>query len=261
VEAIVGSTRHKVAIVAFDSEPELFQVFTPNLDTIGSAAHALDAGDDGAAILDALGFSVDLLRKQPPEYRRAILLISQTIDHGSHIRLDDALRSFGDTNTTIYSLAFNTSRAEARHESSRLFSGPPGPAHGCMAKDTELTADAPESRWARAYDCLSLLAPPLRLLKIATLVAMNNLRSNVPEAVAKQTGGEYAKFNDAKGLERGLFALSNHLPNQYILSFHPQAPHPGLHTIGLELKNYSNLSVTARTTYWADGDTGTAPAP
>lgn len=264
IDAIAGGVEHRVAVVTFDSEPFLLQAFTSDPNHIREATHNFEAGNNGAAILDALQFSTDLLRSQPTQFRRAILLISETVDHGSKSTLEQSLRATGDTNTTIYSLSFNSSRSAGTHELNKLLGGEPhtpGPANGCMGKETELTADSPANRWVQAFDCLSLLAPPLRLLKIATLVAMNNLRQNVPETVARQTGGEYAKFTDAKGLERDLFGISNHLPNQYVLSFHPQSPHPGLHTIGLELKNYDNLSVTARSSYWADPGSPQPQAP
>ena len=61
------------------------------------------------SILDGLAFSVDLLRHQPQTYRRAILLLSETIDHGSHTSLDQALRAVEDTNTIIYSVGFSLS--------------------------------------------------------------------------------------------------------------------------------------------------------
>jgi hypothetical protein len=89
--SIVGNVPHKVAVVAFDSQPTLLQDFTSNLDsaadTIASltpgctrqhhldncasplALHNLGLGDNGAAILDTLGFSVDLLRNQPTPWR------------------------------------------------------------------------------------------------------------------------------------------------------------------------------------------------
>ena len=262
LDTIVGGVEHRVALVSFDSTPQVAQEFTADTDAVGAAAEALQTGDAGAAILDALELSVGLLRDQPLQYRRAILLISETVDHGSHAGLKEVLRSIGDTNTTIYSAAFNSSRSAAGHEASKLFSGPPGPAHGCFSKGTEeedLASDTSDNRFVQAYDCLSLLAPPLRLIKIATLVAMDNLRKNVPESVARQTGGEYTTFHDTKELERGLFAISNHLPNQYVVSFHPQAPHPGLHTIGLALPDYPQLKVAARSSYWADA--GASPQP
>jgi hypothetical protein len=56
-------------------------------------------------------------------------------------------------------------------------------------------------------------------------------------------------------LEQSLLTISNHIPNRYVLSFQPQSPHPGLHTIDLHLKDHPKLAVTARRTYWADSET------
>ena len=75
----------------------------------------------------------------------------------------------------------------------------------------------------------------------------------MPETAAKLTGGEYFHFENQKGLEKGLQAISNRLPNRYFLSFQPVQPHAGLHAIGVELKDYSGLVVEARKSYWAEG--------
>jgi hypothetical protein len=49
------------------------------------------------------------------------------------------------------------------------------------------------------------------------------------------------------------------VPNRYVLSFRPDAPHPGMHTLKLQLKDYSNLEITARRSYWAqDANAGSA---
>ena len=116
IEALTGNVPHRIAVVGFDSGPELLQPFTSSMDTVADSIHDLSTnidGDGGAAILDALGFSLDLLRKQPPQYRRAILLLSETNDRGSKLKLEDALRAVSDTNTTIYSLAYSTGNTNA----------------------------------------------------------------------------------------------------------------------------------------------------
>jgi len=113
LDALIGGVEHKVAVVGFDSSPVLVQDFTPDTDTAAHAVQELIAdgsGDGKAAILDSIGFSVDLLRKQPPKYRRAILLVSETLDRGSKLSLDAALRAIGDTNTAIYAIAFSSVR-------------------------------------------------------------------------------------------------------------------------------------------------------
>jgi VWFA-related protein len=282
--SIVGNVPHKVAVVAFDSQPTLLQSFTSNLDTVADtitsltpgctrqhhldncasplAIHNLGLGDNGAAILDTLGFSVDLLRNQPPEYRRAILLISETLDRGSHLKLEDALRAISDTNTVIYSIGYSTGKSEAAHYAARELPTQPGglwmenhhpnPPNGCMGKDPDPDPDATHNKAIQTYDCLTQLIPPLALAKMAAIAATDGLKRNVPETVAHLTGGEYFKLTDAKALERSLATISNHIPNRYVLSFQPQSPHPGLHVINLSLPNYAKLAVTARTSYWVD---------
>ena len=52
-----------------------------------------------------------------------------------------------------------------------------------------------------------------------------------------------------------MLTVSNHVPNRYVLSFRPDAPHPGLHTLKLQLQDYPNLQITARRNYWAQDPT------
>ena len=132
---------------------------------------------------------------------------------------------------------------------------PPGPGGGCMSRkpdeDGDTDIDVTDSRFKQTWDCLSLLAPPLRVAKMATILGKNELRQNVPEAVAHITGGEYLRFSSLKDIERDLGAIANHLPNRYALSFQPQSPTPGLHALELRLRDRPGLVVTARSSYWA----------
>lgn len=269
IDAVVGGVPHRVAVVAFDSTPELIQDFNPDAMVAGEALNDLDAGDKGAAILDALKFSVDLLRKQPANYRRAILLISETADHGSQATMDEALKAISDTNTAIYSMGFSSGKAQAAHYAYKnlptqpnglgLSNPNPGPPHGCMGKDPD--PDATENKAVQAFDCLTQLLPPLGLAKIAAIRAADALQQNVPEAVAQLTGGEYFKFENSRSLVRGMLTISNHVPNRYVLSFQPVTPHPGFHAVELKLKDRPGLRVTARSGYWADEPAGPTRQP
>jgi VWFA-related protein len=270
IEAVVGNVPHKIAVVGFDSGPRLLQDFTSELDVVDAVIHGLSPGNGGAAILDGLGFSLDLLRKQPPEYRRAILLLSETIDHGSHMKLDEAVREISDTNTAIYSLGFSSTKSDVGHYASEElptqwngggFSNP-HPQHpgGCMAKDPNADPGTSQNKVSQAYDCLGQLAPPLAVVRMAVIAAMDGMRHNAPETVARLTGGEYFHFGNTRSLESSLLTISNHVPNRYVLSFQPQSPHPGLHAIELRLKEHPNLLVTARRNYWADSEATREPA-
>lgn len=255
LESVVGAVPHRVAVVEFDSYAGVSQGFTADLDKVDSAFRKMPEGDAGGAIYDAIGIAVDMLKVQPPKYRRAILLISETNDHGSKLKAADALKAISDTNTAIYSMGFSSTRSQVGHEASEMLGGGgPGPAGGCMADDPDADPLAKKNKAVQAYDCLSLLAPPLRLAKMAAIAARNALRQNVPETVAHVSGGEYFKFSDEKGLQRDMVRLSNHISNRYMLSFHPIAPHAGFHALQVALREYRGVRVQGRTGYWVDGD-------
>jgi VWFA-related protein len=259
IEAAVGGVEHKVAVVEFDSTAGVSQAFTPELDKVSSTIAHMDAGDGGGGIFDGLALAVEMLNKQPPKYRRAILLISETIDHGSKLKVDEALRTISDSNIAIYSLGFSSTRAEmGRAGSSNLphnsGGSEPGPPGGCMADDPDKEPDPTQTKAKKALDCAGVLLPPILLVRAAIRAAINGLKQNVPETVARVSGGEYYKFSDEKGLQRDLTAIANHMANRYVLSFHPQAPHPGFHAIGVSLREYKGAKLQARNGYWVDKD-------
>lgn len=290
--ALVGNVPHEIAVVTFDSTPKTVQGFTEDLDDARAAletlapgcsreehydnctgphpVHDKRLGDNGAAILDALEHAVDMLRDEPPSYRRAILLVSETLDRGSRSTIAQAVRDITNTNTTIYSIAYSTSKSEAAHYAHRqlpmgangrptgmisLENPTPNPPHGCMGKDPNPDPDGPRTRWEQAYDCLAQLVPPLTFARMAAIATVDGLKTNVPETVAHLTGGEYFKLGNDRAFENDLTAIGNHLPNRYVLSFHPQTPHAGLHHLELKLPGYEGLQVTARTSYWAETQT------
>lgn len=269
---VVAGVPHRVAVVAFDSAARLVQEFSPDADQAGAALNDLDPGDQGAAILDSLKFSVDLLSKQPSNYRRAILLISETVDHGSQTRLNDALRAISDTNTAIYALGFSSGQSEAANygfhelpvhktEDGGIAPGNayPNPPHGCMGKDPD--PDATTNKGVQFYDCLTQLLPPLALAKMAAIRVSDSKKRNVSATVAELTGGEYFKFENSRSLVIGLLTISNHVLNRYALSFQPQSPHPGFHAVELRIRDHPGLRLTARSGYWADTDATSAPKP
>jgi VWFA-related protein len=266
LDAVIGDVRHLVAVVSFDSKPRIAQNFTDDTDAATKTIANLNEGDQGAAILDALNFGIDLLRDVPPRYRRAVLLVTETADRGSETSLDDAVRSVSDTNTAIYSFGFSTTKAAVKHEASKVplpggtpYGNEPYGAGGCMSQDPGADPDAHGDRRVQALDCASDLLPPLRLVRMAFIAAKDGLKRNVPESVAQLTGGEYFAFTNAATLKRSLLAVSNDVPNYYSLSFRPESPSAGLHALKLTLKDRPELQLRARNTYWLDADASVAP--
>lgn len=259
LDSIIGGVDHRVSLITFDSAPHLVVPFTPVTDEVEAALYHLQPGNSGASILDAVAFALRLLRQQPPQYRRALLLISETVDQGSFTSRTQALRLISDTNTTMYTFAFSSTRSAVAHEASKFDDGAPGPAHGCFSRNYQGdTADADEYKGhypRQILDCISQLAPPLRLATMMFLTAHDALRTNTAETIAQLAGGEAFRFHNAKTLQKDLLRVSNDVPNFYIFSFQPTDPTPGLHALRLTLPDRPQLRLQARKEYWID------PAP
>ncbi|MGH9496223.1 MAG: VWA domain-containing protein [Candidatus Sulfotelmatobacter sp.] len=254
LDGLIGNVEHRVAVIGFDSVPHLLMPFTPRTADASRQLANLDEGDQGAAILDGVASATVQLRTQPTRYRRAILLLSETIDQGSRATLDEALRLISDTNTTMYSFSFSSTRSAVSHEASKLNGSEPGPEHGCLARNG---ADPEyEGHYSKqVLDCISQLAPPLRLATMTFLTARNALRTKTAESIAQLAGGEFFHYHDGKDLKAGLIALSNDIPNYYVVNFRPTTPTPGMHALHVEARGRPQLVLNSRREYWIDDDT------
>jgi hypothetical protein len=79
VEPMMGKSPHRVALVTFDSKVEQIWNFPPRGEGINYAFAHPQAGDGGAALLDAIDFAVKMLDEQVAS-RRMIVLFSQDYD-------------------------------------------------------------------------------------------------------------------------------------------------------------------------------------
>ncbi len=211
----------EIAVVTFDSRVNLVQGFTRNPTLIKNSLAMMRPGDDGAAILDAIHFSVNLLYDSPKDTQRVLLLVSETRDHGSHTELDSVITAIGVSNTVVYALAFSPTVSNI--------------------------LDTMKGNNEDKMEASNLAAAAIKLL----VLARQAMRKNVPKATASLTGGEYELFKSQKSFELHLTAFTNHLYSRYLLSFVPQNAHPGLHQIRVRLRGDNDAKVMARTTYWA----------
>ena len=223
LEPVLSQPDTETALVFFDSKLNLARDFTNNSDIIENDLKTLEAGDNGAAILDALAYSVRLLNQQPEGRQRLLLLISETRDHGSHFaKLDHVVKLIGAANVAVYALPFSPALSQVL--------------------DTERGSNRDE-----AYGGPPNIQAPL-------LMAMAAMERNVSQAIASMSGGEYELFASRKSFETKVNSFSNHVHNRYLLSFEPRRPHPGLHPIRVRLKDPArNETVLFRSNYWAGG--------
>lgn len=252
LETLTENVEHRVAVVSFDSQPGLQLPFTQQTSQAAFRLANLQPGDNEAAILDAVAFAIKQLQQQPTRFRRAILLLSETVDRSSTTSLADAMRLIGTTNTAVYSFAFSSAR-DAVHRENSKFNRPyePGPTHGCFSREG-VDEEYSGHYGKQVLDCISDLAPPLRFGTMAYLAAHDGLRHNTSHSIAELTGGMFRSFSDRQDLERDMEVLTRQMPNYYMLSFRPAVLTPGQHALHLAMKDRPNLSVFYRTGYWLD---------
>jgi len=104
---LFATGKARVALVEFDSNVELTRNFTTEERHIDADLSNLQQGDSGAAILDAISYSIVLLNDESEDRQRVLLLISEVHDHGSHTKIEDAVSAIGRINATMYTLTFS----------------------------------------------------------------------------------------------------------------------------------------------------------
>ena len=220
LDPLVEEGHGSVAIVQFDSQVQTMQDFTASSEKIAWTLKELQPGDGGAAILDAVDYSVRMLGKVPKERQRVLLLISETRDHSSQAKVDDVVAEIGQSSTAVYALAFSPSRSNIL--------------------DTMRGNNRNEM-----HPSPDLLAP--------LIMAAEAMKKNMPKTVASMTGGEYEMFATGKNFDLRMIDFSNHLHSRYLLSIEPKSPHAGLHQLLVTLRNQGDRTVLARSSYWAAG--------
>jgi VWFA-related protein len=221
LESFIGGSGGEVAVVTFDSQVKLFQNFTADLDGLSKRLKTLEPGDGGAAILDSVRYSLDLLEKRPRNQRRILLLISEERDHGSRkVKLDELAQHVGASSAVVYSVTFSPLRSE-------------------FVRDVKGENPNPGS--------INILNPIMRL-------SLDAMKKNVAKAIAEMTGGESRAFKNRRTFDDSLATAASHSCNRYQLSFQPKEPKFGPHVLTVRLRNpQRSVRVIARNAYWAEG--------
>jgi VWFA-related protein len=217
---------NRVALVEFDSHVNLARNFTNDPGLIADDLSNLRPGDGSAAILDAVAYSVKLLSDEPENRLRVLLVISETRDHGSLIRIDKVVSAIGKANVVMYALVFSPSLSNILDT-------------GRGNNNPDLHPEQSEM-----HPGPDLLAP--------LLMTVQAMRKNAPRTITEMTGGEYELFATKKKFDVRMNDFDNHLHSRYLLSISPRSPHPGLHQIRVRLKNAAGKTVLARTSYWTE---------
>jgi VWFA-related protein len=260
IEGIVGEAPHEVAVVSYGEGPYLLGDFSSRDDDTRFALSRLQrCGDFHAVTIDTVNYAIHLLKRRQNRYRRAILLISETRDHGSHSKLNQVIAELGVSDTVIYSVAFSPVRDELlgllRNGMEGRQTPPPAPSPfptgppraSPTPTPTPAPAPTPNTPEPIYLDHAPALSPDPKILLIA-----NALRHSTASELASLSGGEYINFTTPKGFEKALQRVANHVHDYYLLSFKPgPSPALGLHSLQVSVPDYPDAIIQTRRSYWS----------
>jgi VWFA-related protein len=87
------------------------------------------------------------------------------------------------------------------------------------------------------------------------------MQKNAAEALADLTGGDFYRFDTEKSFEDRVSEMAKHIHNSYCLTFQPNDPTPGFHSLQVGVRRSKTTIVAARSGYWfsnADDTSGEA---
>ena len=246
IESIVGGAPHEVAVMAFGADHYILGDFSRrNVDTQIALTKLRDCSSRFNATVDAVDFAMKMLNRSRNHYRRAILLIGETRDHGSKAKLDEVVAELGTTDTVIYSVAFSPAKNEMldsmKHagDAYKTEKPPPPP-----KKPPPLEDDKP--------GMVEIERPPWMNWPPELVLLVNALKANAASGMASLSGGEYMNFTTQKGFEANLQRIANQIHNYYLLSFKPTADsESGIHTLKVRVPDYRDAVIQTRKNYWA----------
>lgn len=218
IQPLITGERGEAAVIAFDDELHTVQEFTSDPVAISDAFTGLTTGSQAltARMLDAVELSSKMFAARKTDSRRVLLIVAESRDRGSHLKLDRAVQLAQQEGIVVYAATYS-------------------------AYATPFTA--------RPSD-----APPLDS-DFNPLGAITELGRNAKKLAARrlatETGGAQFSFLKQRGLEHIITETGADLHSQYLLSFTPPSgATAGLHHIEVRVKGGEKYHVRARRAYW-----------
>lgn len=235
----------EAAVIGFDDTTTLLLPFTADTEKVQKVINQLPEGTSGVRLYDAISESVGLLRKQPENRRRVILVMSEAIDIGSETPLGVVLRDAQLSNVAIYTIGLSTTSAELRAKPSQAAPPQIGPPGTFPLPHVPGTADTPSTQ-AEQQGNIDLLALAIWIVQRAVNIAHEHSLAVASEA----TGGAYVNTFKDRTIEKAVDEIGGELHAQYIVGYEPLGNEPsGYHEIKVMVSR-PGLRVRTRPGYY-----------
>jgi VWFA-related protein len=251
IKPLLTGDQGEVALIAYDSRVRRLQEFTSDADKISLALQKIQPGSDANHLIDAVSDATRMLRSRPQNRQRIVLLIGETRDLYSEMRLREAMMDLQLANIVFYAV-----------DMSRFV--------------TTLTAPTPTPRWDnRTAATAGAASIPVGMPATPNMVMQTTgeeggraeflplmielfrdakaiFKDNPVEAFTKATGGTEYGFHSQRTLEQAVEKLGEQLHSNYMISYTPNnRTEFGFHKIEVDVPGRPDVrKVQTRPGYW-----------
>jgi VWFA-related protein len=243
-QVVMGETG-EAAVLGYDDGVSVLQNFTENPDRVESAIEHLREGTSGAQLYDALARAVGMLEDQRANRRRVVVVMAESVDHGSESKLGEALREAQLANVSIYTIGLSSTAAEFRATPDAEAPPEITPPGTYGLPPTPGVPQTPGTE-AQRYGNMDLMA----LAVWAVMHASSEIRRKPLEIASTATGGSHVSTIRDKTIEKALDNVGGELHGQYVIGYRPPDNEPfGYHEIKVTVDK-KNVSVRTRPGYY-----------
>jgi VWFA-related protein len=230
----------RAAVITYDSTVEVCQPFTEDHEAIERAINKVEFRAPEMRLYDAMSTAVGLLKTQPPNFRRVMLIIGESQDQSSDSKLGLVLREVQIANISIYAVGPSSTAADLRY-------GTNGSVRVPLPRSLPPTStqQPPSVIGQSPFD---LLSPAIWLLTRGT----NEIKNHQLEIAAASTGGVHYRVLGDRSIQSAIDRIGGEIHAQYILSYTPNAGvSPGFHKINVTVARAKAI-VRTRPGYFID---------
>ena len=254
VKPLLIGDQGQAAVIKYDHRIETIQPFTSDGDQITEAIAKIRPGSSTSRMIDAVSQATAMLQRQPRNRQRIILLIGETRDVASEVRLRTALMDIQVANVTFYAVDMSrfmttlTATPQPGRQDNRpaplagAATIPPGVA---VTPTSVAHATGGGGGTAGRAEFIPLL---LELYRDAKAI----FKKNPVEAFTQATGGMEFGFRNLRTLEDAFQKLGEQLHSSYTISYSPNNREAaGWHEIKVDVPGRRDIAkVQTRPGYW-----------
>jgi VWFA-related protein len=244
---LVVGDQGQVAIMAFDHRLQVLQDFTSDADKLQAALDKLKPGSTSSRMVDAVIESARMLRKQPPNRRRVLLLIAETRDHGSEGKVRQALTDLQFENVSVYSVNINRMVGTLLAKPQPPRPDPIPPTARNYPAGVPPTPSAAAQMSGNASNSANFVPVFVEIFKQVKGIFIDN----PVEVFTKWTGGREHSFLTQRDLENAITTIGSELHSEYMITYTPNNKEEGgYHTIEVSVPGRDDVKIRTRPGYW-----------